>query len=198
MARTAGVVVKASADAVGVVRASGTGGARARGGSGFAGEVMAGAAFGVGLAITDAVDVVFAGGTGGARATGRSGCTGKLMARTAGVVVKASADAVGVVCAGATRDVGDAGVAVGVVARVAGAALVGAVGSAGVCAAGGAIGAGADVNRRGSGLIVVNGSDSGLMILGELILGFWRLAVADFDVAVTVLYGIAVGFVYSL
>ena len=77
-------------------------GARACGGSGFAGKVHPGIAGGVRRAFADAVGVVLASGAGGARASGGSGFAGKLLAGAAFGVVRASTDAVGVVRASGT------------------------------------------------------------------------------------------------
>jgi hypothetical protein len=60
LAGTAGGVVRASANAIGVVSASGAGGARASGGRGFTGKLVAGTAGGVVIATTDSVGVVSA------------------------------------------------------------------------------------------------------------------------------------------
>jgi hypothetical protein len=60
-------VLKAITDSVGVVSASGTSGARASGGSGVAGEVLASTAAGVRRASADTVGIVSAGGAVGGR-----------------------------------------------------------------------------------------------------------------------------------
>jgi hypothetical protein len=77
-------------------------GARACGGSGFAGKVHPGIAGGVRRAFADAVGVVLASGALGARASGGSGCAGKLVAGAAFGVGLAITDAVGVVFASGT------------------------------------------------------------------------------------------------
>jgi len=102
MTGNAGGVVKASADAVGVVFAGATRAASARGGCGVAHEFIASSAGGVRNAIAISIGVVCAVSAFKAGARSGSGFTSEFIASTTGVMGFAITDSVGVVFAGGT------------------------------------------------------------------------------------------------